>query len=56
MFFNSLYDKEEKEAYESYSDRYYNKRSHQDGEKHFCEFCNAHREFLYDRCVVCHNN
>lgn len=56
MMFDNLYNEEDKEAYTSYSEEYYNYRSHQDGEKQFCTFCNAEREFLYDRCVVCHNN
>ena len=56
MFFDNLYDKENKEADTSYSEVYYNERSHQDGEVQFCETCNAMREFLWDRCVVCHNN
>lgn len=56
MLFNILYNEEDKEAYTSYSEEYYNSRSHQDGEKQFCTNCNAERDFLYDRCVVCHRN
>ena len=56
MLFDNLYDDNDKEAYTSYSEAYYNSRSHQDGERQFCDFCNAEREFLWDRCTVCHNN
>lgn len=56
MLFDNLYREENKEAYTSYTEYYYNSRSHQDGEKQFCENCNAIRDFLYDRCVVCHHN
>ena len=56
MLFDNLYREENEEAYTNYTEYYYNSRSHQDGEKQFCENCNAIRDFLYDRCVVCHHN
>lgn len=31
-------------------------RSHQDGNKQFCIFCNEETEFLWDRCAICKNN
>lgn len=50
-------------------DDYYNNRSHQDnfkwsetdheewdnGHYQFCRFCNAMRNFKYDRCTTCKN-
>lgn len=56
MLFDNLYKEENKEAYKSYTEAYYNSRSHQDGEKQFCSTCGDVRDFLYDRCSVCKNN
>ena len=56
MFFDNLYDKENKEANKSYSEAYYSSRSHQDNTYQYCTFCGADRMFLYDRCEVCKNN
>ena len=56
MFFDNLYNKENKEAYKSYSEVYYSNRSHQDNTYQYCTFCGADRIFLYDRCETCKNN
>ena len=56
MFFDNLYDKENKEANKSYNEVYYNSRSHQDNTYQYCTVCGADRVFLYDRCEVCKNN
>lgn len=56
MFFDNLYDKENEEAYKSYSEVYYSNRSHQDNTYQYCAFCGADRMFLYDRCEICKNN
>ena len=56
MFFDNLYAKENEEANKSYSEVYYNSRSHQDNTYQFCTFCGTDRMFLYDRCEVCKNN
>lgn len=56
MLLDNLYNEDNKEAYTSYSEEYYNSRSHQDREKQFCSTCDDIREFYFDRCVVCHNN
>ncbi len=31
-------------------------RSQQDRDYQYCPNCNAYREFLWDRCVVCKGN
>ncbi|MBQ9013048.1 MAG: hypothetical protein IJ094_05715 [Bacilli bacterium] len=56
MFFDNLYSKENKEANKSYSESYYESRSHQDNTYQYCTFCEADRMFLYDRCINCGNN
>ena len=56
MFFDNLYNKENKEAIKGYSEVYYESRSHQDNTYQYCTFCGADRMFLYDRCEVCKNN
>ena len=56
MFFDNLYDKENKEDYKSYSESYYENRSHQVNTYQYCTFCGADRMFLYDRCEICKNN
>ena len=56
MFFDNLYNKENEEAYKSYSESYYEYRSHQDNTYQYCTFCGADRIFLYDRCEICKNN
>ena len=56
MIFNNLYNDDNKEAVKSYSEVYYENRSHQDNTYQYCTFCCADRMFLYDRCEVCKNN
>ena len=56
LYFDNLYDKENKEANKSYSEVYYSSRSHQDNTYQYCTFCGADRMFLYDRCINCGNN
>lgn len=56
MFFNNLNKENTKEETKSYSEKYYESRSHQDGEYQYCDFCDHSTEFRYDRCTVCGNN
>ena len=56
MLFDNLYNKENEEGYKSYSESYYENRSHQDNTYQYCTFCGADRIFLYDRCEICKNN
>lgn len=35
---------------------YYGNRSHEDGDKQYCRFCERNTEWIYDRCVECENN
>lgn len=31
-------------------------RSHQDGQRQYCEYCQRYTDFLYDYCVECRRN
>lgn len=49
-------DKKFKETYTMFLININRYRSQQDRDYQYCPNCNAYREFLWDRCVVCKGN